>query len=345
MALPQMRVRWCTRIDIDGDIFKWLRTRTNDFLTFLSSFVYISLFRANSCDTRATPAFVFFVVFVECEIAARHYILYILYPAACACDRSAHTPTIPQSLQQNPSAKMNAPDALDAIERRIDQLNRIVGTLATNTTAGGVGDDVNNTTTTSSTITATAAADEQKPSAQRTGADAETLTDALASANTFIASAMAGRQTIADIVERSAELEHMLDPAYLDDQQAAKAREVYVNTVAPELAAAFEQLEQIKRLEPALGAEYFRAIPDVSEQLARQTAETAELAQRNDLLEESLQLAMQRYDEVQTGINRSLQQLNERIDQVEQKLRAKRDAKRDAREEAAVAEAELKAAE
>lgn len=204
-------------------------------------------------------------------------------------------------------------DALDAIERRIEQLNMIVGIAAH---ADGVG--------------------VRQP--------AETLTDSLSSANTLIASAMAGREKITDVVERSAELEHMLDPAYLDEQQQTKAKEVYVNTVATDLAATFEQLEQIKKLEPALGAEYFRAIPDASGKLGEMTEATAELTQRNDLLEESLTIALQRYDEVQTGINRSLLELNQRIDQLESKLATKRTQKRDAKEEAIAAEVEAKMA-
>lgn len=213
-------------------------------------------------------------------------------------------------------------DALDAIERRIEQLNRIVGTPTVDDAAAATG-------TATSTIG-------RQPT--------ENLTDSLASAQTLIASAMAGREKIADVVQRAAELEHMLDPAYLDGQQDAKAKEVYVNTVAPELAASFEQLEQIKKLEPALGAEYFRSIPDVSGQLHAMTEASAELGQRNELLEESMTLALQRYDEVQTGINRSLQELSERLDQLEQKLRAKRTKQRDAKEAALEREAEEAAA-
>lgn len=115
-----------------------------------------------------------------------------------------------------------------------------------------------------------------------------------------------------------------MDPAFLDASNDTKAKEVYVNTVAPELAASFEQLEQIKKLEPSLGAEYFRNIPDVTQQLRAMNDTTAELGQKNDLLEESLTIAMQRYDEIQSGIKDSLQTLNERIDQLENRLKTKK---------------------
>lgn len=193
-------------------------------------------------------------------------------------------------------------DALDAIERRIDQLNRIVGSLP----------------------------DEQP--------NAENLTDSLISANTLISSAMSGRPKISDIVDRAAELERILDPAFLDEKHDTKAKEVYVNTVAPELAASFEQLEKIKKLEPALGAEYFRSIPDVSGQLQTLTEVSAELTQKNDLLEDSLTIALQRYDEVQTNINQSLATLNSRIDQLEDKLRQKKLKKKADAEEQQLAE-------
>lgn len=194
-------------------------------------------------------------------------------------------------------------EALDAIERRIDQLNRIVGSLP----------------------------DEQS-------SNAENLTDSLISANTLISSAMSGRPKISDIVNRSAELERILDPAFLDDKQDTKAKEVYVNTVAPELAASFEQLEKIKKLEPALGAEYFRSIPDVSGQLQALTEVSAELVQNNDLQEDNLTIALQRYDEVQSGINQSLLALNSRIDQLEERLRQSNLKKKSAAAAAAAAE-------
>lgn len=179
-------------------------------------------------------------------------------------------------------------EALDAIERRIDNLSRIVGSLPE---------------------------DENK---------SENLTDSLISANTLISSAMSGRQKISDIVERANELEHYLDPAFLDEKQDVKAKEVYVNTVAPELAANFEQLEQIKKLEPSLGAEYFRNIPDVTDKLKAMNDTTIELCQKNDLLEESLTIAMQRYDEIQSGIKDSLKVLNDRIDALEDRLKQKK---------------------
>lgn len=184
-------------------------------------------------------------------------------------------------------------DALDAIERRIDSLNRLVGSLPSE-------EDTKATT------------------------NAENLCDSLISANTLIASAMSGRPKIAEIVERADQLENYLDPAFLDAKHDTKAKEVYVNTVAPELAASFEQLEQIKKLEPSLGAEYFRNIPDVTEQLRAMNDTTAELGQKNDLLEESLTIAMQRYDEIQSGIKDSLQTLNERIDQLENRFKTKK---------------------
>ena len=180
-------------------------------------------------------------------------------------------------------------EALDSIEKRIDQLTRILGEM---------------------------------PS-EETGSK-ETLSDSLLSANTLLSSAMSGREKIAEVVNRSAELEHYLDPSFLDEKQEIKAKEVYVNTVAPELAENFETLEDIKNLEPTLGAEYFRSIPDVTDKLKEMNESTGELSQKNDLLEESLTLAMQRYDEIQSSIKDSLKAMNERIDQIENRLKNKK---------------------
>lgn len=180
-------------------------------------------------------------------------------------------------------------DALDSLEKRIDHLTRIVGTIP----------QEENTTT-------------------------ENLTDSLLSANTLIASAMSGRENISSVVSRSNELEHYLDPSFLDEQQEMKSKEVYINTVAPELAENFEVLENIKKLEPTLGAEYFRAMPDVTDKLKVMNETTAEVRAKNELLEESLTLAMQRYDEIQTGLTDALKAMNERICRMEDKLQQKK---------------------
>lgn len=185
-------------------------------------------------------------------------------------------------------------EVLDSIEKRIDHLNRIIGA-----------DD-------------TAAPDERP-----TGA--ENLTDSLLSANTLMASALTGRQGIVvDFINRSHELEKYLNPDFLDEQQMVKTKEVYLNTVATDLVDNFEQLEQIKKLEPTLGAEYFRTMPNVSaDKLKAMNETTAALSQKNDLLEESLTLAMQRYDEIQNNLKESLRSMNERIDRMENRLKEK----------------------
>lgn len=151
----------------------------------------------------------------------------------------------------------------------------------------------------------------------------ENLVDSLISANTLLASAVSGREKIAQVVSRSAELEGYLDPAYLDERQETQAKEVYINTVATDLAASFEILEKIKTLEPTLGAEYFRNIPDVTDKMRHLNNVASEQVQENDLIEQSLILAMQRYSDIQTGIRDSLAAMNERIDAIEGRLQKK----------------------
>lgn len=151
----------------------------------------------------------------------------------------------------------------------------------------------------------------------------ENLVDSLLSANTLLSSAISGREKIAKAVNRTAELESYLDPAYLDERQEAKAKEVYINTVATDLATSFEMLDKIKQLEPTLGAEYFRNIPDVTDQIRHMNNAASEHVQENELIEQSLILAMQRYSEIQTGIRDALAAMNERIDTIEGRLKPK----------------------
>lgn len=186
-------------------------------------------------------------------------------------------------------------DSLDILSKRIDRLNTILGPIP---------GDVSNA----------------NASAVQGG---ENLVDSLISANTLLASAVSGRDKIAEVVNRAAELEDYLDPSYLDNRQETKAKEVYINTVATDLAASFEILEKIKQLEPTLGAEYFRNIPDVTDKIRHMNNAAAEQVQENDLIEQSLILAMQRYSDIQAGIRDSLTAMNDRIDAIEGRLKPK----------------------
>lgn len=184
---------------------------------------------------------------------------------------------------------------MDILSKRIDRLNSILGPIP------GDASDAN-------------------ASAVQGG---ENLVDSLISANTLLASAVSGRDKIAEVVNRAAELEDYLDPSYLDNRQETKAKEVYINTVATDLAASFEILEKIKQLEPTLGAEYFRNIPDVTDKIRHMNNAAAEQVQENDLIEQSLILAMQRYSDIQAGIRDSLTAMNDRIDAIEGRLKPK----------------------
>lgn len=176
-------------------------------------------------------------------------------------------------------------EALNLLEKRIDSLNRILG--SDHQDAANIG---------------------------------ENLTDSLLSANTFINAAISGHEKISEAMKRTNELETIMDPDFLNDQQDLKTKEVYINTVANELASSFETLKEIKQLEPALGAEYFRNIPEVTDQIKEMNESLSTCQQQNDLIEESLMLAMQRYSEIQSGLRDSLQKMNERLDKFEERV-------------------------
>lgn len=180
-------------------------------------------------------------------------------------------------------------DALDLIEKRIDTLSRVLGPI---------------------------------PSGEIKGS--ENLVDSLLSANTLLSSALAGRDNINKVLERTDELEHYLDPNYLEDVQQAKTKEVYVNAVAPELATTFQQLTEIKSLEKTLGAEYFRNIPDKSDKLKELLDTNLEYKQQTELMEESIILAMKRYGELQNRLVESLATLNKRLDTLEERVEKKK---------------------
>ncbi|GAB0098502.1 Dynactin subunit 3 [Sergentomyia squamirostris] len=181
-------------------------------------------------------------------------------------------------------------DALDVLEKRMDALNDLLGPLP----------------------------DEETPKG------GENLTDSLESARTLLSSALSGREKISDVLNRTEELENYLDPNFIDDKQDVKAQEVYINTIATELAGNFEMLEKIKSLEPTLGAEYFSNIPKDTEKLKSLSDSTSEQKDQTEMIEQSIILAIQRYSEIQAGIKESLRNMNERIDELEQRLTKKK---------------------
>ncbi|XP_055545725.1 uncharacterized protein LOC129730427 [Wyeomyia smithii] len=190
-------------------------------------------------------------------------------------------------------------ESLDVIEKRIDNLNQLLGPIPTD-------------------------------------GQAENLTDAVLSAASFLPSASTGhlvdgsaRDNILKMFTRKDDLEALLDPSYLDEKQDIRAKEIYINTIANDLAGTFETLQKIRTLEPTLGAEYFRNLPDVSDQLKNMATSTAEQKQANDLLEESLVIAMQRYSEIQAGIKDSLKAMNDRLDTLEERLTERKMQDRD----------------
>lgn len=183
-------------------------------------------------------------------------------------------------------------EALDLIEKRIDNLNRILGTLPSDIEPSNVA--------------------------------SESLTDSLLSATQLLNSATSGRDVINQFTERSAELEKCLDPNFIEEQQDLRAKEAYLQMIAPELQETFHQLDQIKKLEPTLGAEYFRAMPDVTDKLKAMNETTSDITQKNDLLEESLTLAMQRYDEIHNSLKESLSSMNDRITRMEERMNKKK---------------------
>lgn len=89
-------------------------------------------------------------------------------------------------------------EALDHLEKRIDNLNRILGTLPSSDTV------------------------------ESNNAPTETLTDSLQSAATLLASATSGRDAINKLTDRSSELEKYLDPNFIEEQQDLRAKEAYL---------------------------------------------------------------------------------------------------------------------
>lgn len=196
-------------------------------------------------------------------------------------------------------------EALDILEKRIDSLSRVLGPLPESITQN-------------SAFTTTDTASPNKVAT-------ENIVDSLVSANNIMNEAVSGREQIKKVMDRSAELEKYLDPNFLEETQQVRAKEVYLNAVGHDLHAQFTQLDQIKKLEPTLGAEYFRNIPsECLDKMKQINEDNGEFAQQAELIEESLMLAMKRYGEIQNALLDSLQNMCKRLDAVEEKIEQKK---------------------
>uniref|UniRef100_A0A1B0G0W0 Uncharacterized protein n=1 Tax=Glossina morsitans morsitans TaxID=37546 RepID=A0A1B0G0W0_GLOMM len=189
--------------------------------------------------------------------------------------------------------------ALDILEKRIDTLSRILGPVPT------------------ASATCTTDASESNSTVTVT----ENIVDSLISANNIMNEAISGREQIKGLMNRTDELEKYLDPNFLEESQQVCAKEVYLNAISHDLHLQFAELEQIRDLEPTLGAEYFRNIPaEGMDDLLHINMENEEIARQSEMIEESLILAMKHYGEIQEKVMSSLETMNKRLHKLEEKM-------------------------
>lgn len=150
--------------------------------------------------------------------------------------------------------------------------------------------------------------------------EGENFVDSLMSAETLIHSAIAGHENIKQMSDRSNELETYLNPDFQEDQQQLKKFGAYINSFNTELQGTFTKLEEIKSLEPTLGAEYFRNIPGSSEHLQKLSDKNDEFKESQTFLEEQMMLSMKRFAEIEQGLVKDLATMNARLDAVQDKI-------------------------
>ncbi|XP_055384812.1 uncharacterized protein LOC129614297 [Condylostylus longicornis] len=149
----------------------------------------------------------------------------------------------------------------------------------------------------------------------------EDFCESLISANSLIASTMSGHQQTIKAASRYAEIESYTNS--LEKPQDAKAKQMCVKSIATTLAVTFEMLKKIKELESTIGAEYFKSLPDVSDLIERTNKQLREAKQNNELIEESLILAMQRYSALQKTTTNFLKSIDEKLTEIEENTRPK----------------------
>lgn len=138
--------------------------------------------------------------------------------------------------------------------------------------------------------------------------------ESIISADHLMNSAISGRDKMTQAVARAGEIEKILDPNYVVENKQINMKEIYLNTVVNDLANSFELLQKVKDLEPAVGAEYFGSIPDVTDKLKSLIYTAREQKERNDMIEESLVSSIQRYSEIQENIHQKLKEMNDYLD-------------------------------
>ncbi|XP_003699586.1 dynactin subunit 3 [Megachile rotundata] len=132
------------------------------------------------------------------------------------------------------------------------------------------------------------------------------VTDQLLNVNTLITSALSRREKANAAVERLPELNDYLDPVCESLEIPAEAKVQLLLAMAPEIKKNYEMLKQMQELMPVLETDHLKDVPELSNKLSTLNLSYLKLHDESQELNNHINELLSKYNEVITGISKSL---------------------------------------
>ncbi|XP_076683320.1 dynactin subunit 3 [Andrena cerasifolii] len=132
------------------------------------------------------------------------------------------------------------------------------------------------------------------------------VVDSLLHVNTLISSAMSGREKAAAAIKRLPELNSYLDPVCESSDIPTEAKVQLLLVMTPEIKQNYEMLRQVQELAPALETDRLQDVPELTNKLNNLNLSYLKIYEESQDLNGRMNEIFSKYNEVITGISKSL---------------------------------------
>lgn len=151
-----------------------------------------------------------------------------------------------------------------------------------------------------------------------------TLLDSLGNANTFISSALSGRENINALIARLPELEKLTDSDFSTLDVLPQTQQEYLIAKDEEITELVNLLTKFKELWPLLDSNSFRNILDKSEKLNELILHYIDLYKQTEVLQKETREMLDRYNGTIENLSKIVIAADSKLNEVEKKLAPKR---------------------
>lgn len=151
-----------------------------------------------------------------------------------------------------------------------------------------------------------------------------TLLDSLGNANTFISSALSGRENINALIARLPELEKLTDSDFSTLDVLPQTQQEYLIAKDEEIRELVKMLAKFKELLPLLDSDRFRNVLDKSEKLNELILHYIDLYKQTEVLQKETREMLDRYNDTIENLSKIVIAADSKLTEVEKKLAPKR---------------------